>query len=152
MGDSSVDSDIQRRQFIAIATSEYSDRRFPRLRCVPEEVAAIKGWLCDESLGDRRFEHMHKDLAGNPSEDAIRSVFKGVEDHVWKESTAAVIFITGHGIPRDGAHWLVLKDTKSQKIRNTAMRTSEIVAWLAESGPRQLILILDTRYMLCRPC
>jgi tetratricopeptide (TPR) repeat protein len=138
---------IRRREFISIVTSDYADHRFPPLRKVVEEAATIKAWLCSPALQERHFEQVHPELGLNPSEDQIRLAFKGRRpDKDWQESTAAVIYMTGHGVTHDDQHWLVLKDTDSRALRNTAMATSEIVGWLKETGPRHLLLVLDTCY------
>ena len=139
------DAGIRRREFIAIATSEYTDRRFRPLRQVVTEVAALEAWLCDGDLADRGFEHVDRELAANPTNEQIETALKKKKvNRDWQESTAAVIYVTGHGLAKDNAHWLVLKDTNTGALWSTAVKTSDIIGWLKETGPRHLLLVLDT--------
>ena len=139
------DAGIRRREFIAIATSEYTDRRFSRLRRVVNEVATLEAWLCDGDLQDRGFEHVHRELAANPSKRQIEEALsRGKADQGWQESTAAVIYVTGHGLTKDATHWLILKDTNYGALWSTALPTPQIIAWLKETGPKHLLLVLDT--------
>ncbi len=138
------DAGIRRREFIAIATSEYTDRLFRPLPQVVREVAAIEAWLCDDDLHGRDFEHVHRELAANPTSEQIEAVLrKRKADKDWQESTAAVVYITGHGTPKDNTHWLVLKDTAAGRLRSTALETADIIGWLMETGPTHLLLVLD---------
>ncbi|MDQ2706307.1 MAG: hypothetical protein M3Z25_01095 [Actinomycetota bacterium] len=87
---------VQRRHFVAIATSTYDDPHFPPL-AVGDEVEAVEAWLLDrDRLGDRCFQTSFPDLAHDPDEGAIRAAFHK-PDRPWNARDAAVVFITGHG-------------------------------------------------------
>lgn len=139
------DAGIQRREFIAIATSEYTDRRFRPLGQVVKEVATLEAWLCDGDLQDRGFQHVHRELAANPTKGQIEAaLMKEKADRDWQKSTATVIYVTGHGLAKDRTHWLILKNTTTDTLRSTALETPDVIGWLKETGPKHLLLVLDT--------
>ena len=141
-----IDAEILRRTFVAIATSAYEDPALPALP-VAEEVRALAAWFCGDGLGDRRFTHRYLELADNPTKDQIRTVLENpAASRKWRESDAAVVFITGHGMLADETHWLVLRQSRTDELRTTALRTADIIGWLAGTSIEHLLLVLDTCY------
>jgi hypothetical protein len=134
-----------RRYFVAIATANYSDPRFPSLP-VSVELAQLMAWLCDsERLGDRAFTVPDSlaDLAHDPGEDRIRAALRS-RVKPWSKDDIAVVFITGHGAMADGDHWTVLADSDADELPTTALRTADLVRWLAATKIQNLLLIIDT--------
>jgi hypothetical protein len=141
-----IDAEILRRTFVAIATSAYEDLALPALP-VAEEVRTLAAWFCGDGLGDRRFTHRYRELADNPTKDQIRTVLEDpASSQKWRASDAAVVFITGHGMLADDTHWLVLRQSRTDALRATALKTVDIVGWLADTGIEHLLLVLDTCY------
>ncbi|KUJ68505.1 hypothetical protein ACZ90_18115 [Streptomyces albus subsp. albus] len=141
-----VDADVLRRHFVAVATSRYDDPSFPPLD-VGREVQTLRDWLCARTAGARRFTESHPHLAGDPSEDAVRSALRSPPPaDRWRSGDAAVVFVTGHGLTADGAHWTVLRSTESGRLRSTALRTADLIAWLSETDIQHLFLVLDLCY------
>ena len=141
-----IDAEILRRTFVAIATSTYEDPSWPALP-VAEEVRTLAAWFCGDGLGDRRFTHRYRELADNPTKDQVRTVLENpAASRKWRASDAAVVFITGHGIVADDTHWLVLRQTRTDALRATALKTVDIVGWLTDTGIEHLLLVLDTCY------
>jgi hypothetical protein len=141
-----VDAGILRRHFVAIATGEYEDPAFAGLP-VAEEVRELSRWLEDgERLGDRAFARAFPTLSNNPAEDDIRAAFhKPVRP--WTGADAAVVFVTGHGVAADETHYLVLHDSESDDLKNTALRTGQLIGWLhRRNGIRHLLLVIDACY------
>ena len=56
------------------------------------------------------------------------------------------MFITGHGLVVDGTLWLALRQTRTDAIKATALKTADIVGWLTNTGIEHLLLVLDTCY------
>jgi hypothetical protein len=135
--------DVLRRYFLAIATGEYDDPSWISLD-VASEVAEVVTWLCAPELGaDRVFRQYHPELAANPSEDDIRRVLRP-PPRDWNQDTAAFVFVTGHGESDDEhQHWTILEKTEWGKWASTALRTSDLIGWLHDSGIEQLVLVLD---------
>jgi hypothetical protein len=149
--DAPIDEDILRRSFVAIATSTYEDAKLANLDGkdshpgVADEVATLAGWLCDERLGKRAFAHTHPDLAANPTKNQIRGVLEDpAPEQKWRAADAAVLFVTGHGLKADGAHWLAVQATDTAKPKSTALRTADLIGWLTETGIEHLLLVLDS--------
>jgi hypothetical protein len=139
------DSDVLRRHFVAIATADYDDLSYPALPGVTSEVQELQAWLCDnERLGARAFR-LPPDLAPlahGPTAEQIRATLRN-QLRLWTDADAAAVFITGHGQVADGSHWLVLCDSDSTDLANTALRTSDFVRGLMSSGVKHLLLIID---------
>ncbi|MFF4349027.1 hypothetical protein [Streptomyces sp. NPDC001530] len=107
----------------------------------------MREWLCDCKLGpDRNFTPVFSSLADNPT-------LREIHDHLnpegglpWNESDAAVIFVTGHGMTseRGLTHWTVLKTTMpGKRLPATALRTADLITWLAATDIQHLFLVLD---------
>jgi hypothetical protein len=144
-----IDADILRRHFVAIATSTYDDPRWPDLPAdkVHREVQTLAGWLCDKKLGGRRFTRRYPNLADNPTEQQIRAALRNPRPgRGWRHTDAAVVYITGHGFREHEEHWLILRETSTDKVLSTALRTADIIGWLTETEIEQLLLIIDTCY------
>ncbi|MGW4759602.1 AAA family ATPase [Streptomyces chartreusis] len=137
-----ADEQILRRHFLAIATGAFDAPEWKSLP-VTDEVDALHKWLCDPRLGERRFTRIHKGLASDPARDQVRDVLERLP---WREADAAVVFVTGHGERADGAHWIVLRHTEPGRWYRTAIRTSDVVGWLKDSGIEHLLLIFDLCY------
>src|SRR5664279_3590498 len=100
-----IDADVLRRHFVALATSTYQDPTLPNLPGVHEEVETLTRWLCDKQLGDRRFTPKYTHLSDNPTKCQVREAFENPDTaHKWRQTDAAVLFITGHGIPGHSPH------------------------------------------------
>jgi hypothetical protein len=140
-----IDADVLRRHFVAIATSDYDDPTHRALPSVIDEVKTLKDWLCDHRLAQRAFTHQYPHLATNPTKEQVRDAFEKPEE-LWNHSDAAVVFVTGHGMVGHGVHWVVLKNTNTGQLRRTALRTADLVGWLAEAGIEHLLVILDLCY------
>ena len=142
---SEIDTELLRRHFVAIATSDYDDATCPALPGVLDEVQSLREWLCDDQLGERRFTQQHEELAHNPAKRQIRDALEDPE-RPWSHSDAAVMFVTGHGVFGDGAHWVVLQRTNTGRLHSTAVRTSDVVGWLRGTGIEHLMIIMDMCY------
>ncbi|MGW4759606.1 AAA family ATPase [Streptomyces chartreusis] len=134
-----ADSGVLRRHFVAVATGTYDSPEWDGLP-VADEVRALRSWLCDGELGKRRFGWAYPELADAPDRDRLRTVLEGLQ---WRDSDAAVVFVTGHGENAEGSHWIVLKQTEPGRWHRTALRTADVVGWLKDSGVVHLLLILD---------
>lgn len=142
--DSPSDGDILRRHFVAIATGAYRDSGFTALP-VDGEVHAMRNWWCGTDLGHRRFTEPYPHLANNPSKQQIRDALEDPPpDRRWRDGDAAVVFVTGHGVIADNTHFLVLQHTEQGRPTATAIRSADLVAWLAETRVETLLLILDS--------
>jgi hypothetical protein len=138
------DSSILRRHFIAVATDQFSDPTWPRLEGIGEEVRSVREWFCDQGLKERQFQPFKPDLSCRPSKALIR---QSLEDppasHRFRAGDAVVLYVTGHGIEHDNTHWIVLELTDSERVRATAIRTADLIGWLADTGLKNLLAIID---------
>ncbi len=139
----SDDDQILRRHFIAIATDTYeASGTFATLK-VDEEVAAMRRWLADEALCERRFDHQgYSALAHSPKYEQIKDMLR--KHRRFTDADAVVVYVTGHGITgADGSHLVVLHDTDPQDPGD-ALRTADLILWLAgHRGLDQVMIIID---------
>ncbi len=137
--------EVLRRHFVAVATAHFEDPLFEPLPGVMEEVAGLRRWLCDAArLGERAFTTApeHEPLQNDPSRSEVEEVLREPA-RPWTDADAAVVLVTGHGYRAHGHHWLVLSRTDATRLRTTALRTGDVIGWLAETGVRHLLLIVD---------
>jgi hypothetical protein len=136
--------EILRRHFVAIATATYEDPAWHDLPGVHDEVAVLREWLCSDHLGERRFEWRWPELAADPSEDQIRGRLKGLaRNREWTDADAAVLYLTGHGVESDSSHFLILSASEDGMVATTALRTSDLIAWLTDTPIEHLMIIID---------
>ncbi|VVJ19598.1 Uncharacterised protein [Amycolatopsis camponoti] len=141
-----TDESILRRHFVAIATSEYDDPAVTDLVLTPE-VDAVREWLCSDALDSRKFRSCYTELADNPTKGQIRDRLESPpEEETWRDADAAVVFITGHGVAANYTHYLILKNTNLSQLNRTAIRSADLIGWLAETRIQHLLLILDACY------
>ncbi|WP_433041860.1 AAA family ATPase [Dactylosporangium sp. CS-033363] len=141
-----LDEDILRRHFIAIATGTYDDPSWKPLP-VEREVEVIRSWMCGDGLGDRRFTSTLPELAGDPTEDQVRAGLKHLATkRQWTAADAAVVYITGHGESADDTHYLILRETQRDMLHSTALRTADLIGWLADTAVESLLVIVDACY------
>jgi hypothetical protein len=142
----SEDDQILRRHFIAIATDAYqASGTFATLK-VDEEVAAMRRWLADEGLGERRFDDQEfSALAHRPSYAQIMGMLlPGQRD--FTDADAVVVYVTGHGVTgQDKSHMIVLHDTDPKNpVTGNALRTADLILWLASHRDLdQVMIIID---------
>ncbi|PWU48195.1 hypothetical protein DLJ47_28825 [Micromonospora sp. S4605] len=144
---STLDDEVLRRHFVAIATSKYDDPTWDEL-AVHAEVEAVQRWLCANELGSRGFQPRYKELADNPTEDEIRNALRNPAPSArWGDADAAFVFITGHGFKdEDETHYLILQRTERSRLRATALRSAEIIGWLTDTRIRHLVVVVDACY------
>ncbi|WP_431727373.1 caspase family protein [Verrucosispora sp. TAA-831] len=132
---------------MTIATATYEDPTWEDLPGVHDEVAVLRDWLCAEHLTDRRFELRWPELADDPTEDDIRGRLKHLaRDRVWTDADAAVLYVTGHGVEADSTHYLILRKSVGSMLATTALRTSDLISWLADTPIHHLLIIIDACY------
>jgi hypothetical protein len=138
------DDQILRRHFIAIATDAYqADGTFAPLD-VDQEVAAMRRWLADDALGERRFAEEYPALAHRPSYTQIMSAL--LEQAQFTDADAVVVYVTGHGITtKNNDHMIVLTGTNPEHpVSGQALRTADLIQWLARNRRlRHAMIIID---------
>jgi hypothetical protein len=137
---------ILRRRFLSIATATYDNPPWWPLP-VMDEVQALHNWLCNRALADRSFSPWHSELAHDPTKDAIRQALEDPSPaERFRDADAVVLYITGHGHVEDGSHWLVLRRTERDRVRATALKTSDLFGWMLDTGVQHLLVICDLCY------
>lgn len=142
-----MDEESLRRHFVAVATADYKDETWRTLSGVRDEVQALQRWLCAEDLGSRRFKPCYPELADNPSLEQIQARLQTLAaGEVWRDADAAVLFVTGHGVLANSTHYLVLHESQATRLSSTAVRTSDLIAWLIDTNVQHMLIIVDACY------
>jgi WD40 repeat protein len=135
---------IRHRELAVIATASFDPDLFRDLPQVVEEVELITAWLTDEKLGRRCFTHVYDELAKDPSCAQIEDRFRNPpRDMRWNDATAAVLYITGHGVVHEGRHYLVLSETEGSRLDATAFDTDRLLRWLNNTDLEHLLVLID---------
>jgi WD40 repeat protein len=135
---------IRRRELAAIATATYDRDLFPKLPQVVQEVELITAWLTDEKLGERRFTQVYKELTDDPSLRKIQDRFMNPpRGERWDNTSAAVLYITGHGVVHGGRHYVALSETEGSNLDGTAIDTGQLLRWLNSRDLEHLLVIID---------
>jgi hypothetical protein len=131
------------RRFLSLATGEYDHaRQYPPLRQVTEDVAALGTWLCDTGrLGEARAFPTPQAPPPNPTR---RQIEQAVRPGALSADDVTVVYVNGYGLLRNG-HRIVLRETDPSRA-STALKTADLIEWLAESQVRHLLLVLDLCY------
>lgn len=134
---------ILRRHFIAIATDKFEASGSFGPLDVEKEVSAMRRWLADDALAERRFDDAgFEALAARPTYDDIRDRLTNQQQ--FTDADAVVLYVTGHGLIDKGVHRVVLHKTAPDRPATTAVATAELIRWLAEHhGLTQVLLIVD---------
>ena len=132
------------RHFVAIATCDYDHAGLRQLPGVADEVATLRNWLCDEGLGDRHFAEQHPHLADNPTKGEITDALQDPEPfRRWSRTDAAVLYVSGHGVEAHESHFVVLRRSDPHRLSATAIKTADIIAWLADTEIEHLLVVMD---------
>lgn len=135
----STAEEVLRRRFIAIATDTFDD--FQQLDVVGE-VEAVRGWVTDPALTDRRFTREGEMLSQCPSYAQIRAQF--ADEAHFNNGDALVVYVTGHGMVEKGRHWVVLRNSARGRLALTALATRDLISWLAaHTDLTQVLLVID---------
>ena len=139
------DDQILRRHFIAIATDVYEASGTFAALDVDKEITAMRRWLADEALGERRFDDRgFAALAHRPGYGQIMHML--LEQRRFTDADAVVVYVTGHGITgKDNSHLIVLHGTDPENpVSGQALRTADLILWLASHrGLDQVMIIID---------
>ncbi|HEX8629710.1 MAG TPA: ATP-binding protein [Catenuloplanes sp.] len=147
--------EILRHHFVAIATARYDNPPWDRhpLAGVAGELATMRSWLgvAGDTGATRdavRFQERYPELADNPTLNQIESRLRDTPPrHRFRESDAAVLYVTGHGHVHDGTHCVVLRATEDgDGAGATALRTSDLVRWLKRTRIQHVLIVLDLCY------
>lgn len=130
------------RRLIEIAVSDYGDAAFRK--GIAAQVAAVRGWWADESLGkERRFT-----IAAPEKLDSVHDVRRFLDEQRLEEAAdddAVVVYITGHGVSRpSGDHFLLLPNTYRDRLLGTAFQTADLITRVLDSHAEHVLVMVDS--------
>ncbi|MBP5934869.1 AAA family ATPase [Streptomyces sp. LBUM 1476] len=128
-------------RLIVVAVPDPRDEAFTADIAVQVEV--VKGWWAGEELGERRYE---------VAESGELSALRDLEDFLREQEVVSahrrqvlVVYITGHGVnPGSDEHYLLMPETDSGKLLNTAFQTSELITSVLESDVEHALVMVDS--------
>ncbi|MFJ4895188.1 caspase family protein [Streptomyces sp. NPDC088788] len=126
-----------RRTLLVGGTAHYDHHpELPRVRTDIDAVSSIFG-----SLG---YETEHRLL-----DETCGGFRAGLSDWAYAEDRAEdalVLYYSGHGDRDRERHYLLCRDSRSDRLAGTALATEDVVRIVSESGIQRLLLIIDTCY------
>jgi WD40 repeat protein len=139
---SEIDGDIRRRHLLVIATGDYDD---PVWRPLPvaDEVRVWTDWLTDDTLAERRFTHLARDLAENPRFPRLLEFLNDEMDQI-RSSDALVVVVTGHGMVVDRVHRIVLANAGRPPLERHSLRTEQLISFLKGTEVEHALVVIDT--------
>ena len=134
-----------RYHLIACGTSDYNDSDvFSHLESVKTDIERVVN-LFTNKFGYKR---VLPNLDINPKDDEIKQQFADwLLDEERCETDCVIFYYSGHGEYVKGhKHYLILENTDSKKIPQTALATEELVLPLNNDGVKisQILFIIDT--------
>ncbi|MFR9789777.1 caspase family protein [Streptomyces sp. MB22_4] len=126
-----------RRTLLVGGTARYDHHpELPQVRTdmdVVSNVFALLGYETGHQLLDKTCEGFRSGLSG----------WAGAED---RTDDALVLYYSGHGDRDHQRHYLLCRDSRSDRLAGTALASEDVVRIISESGIRRLLLIIDTCY------
>ncbi|GHG50419.1 AAA family ATPase [Streptomyces griseocarneus] len=136
---------IVRRRLVVVAIDGYEDGEEDFEDGIATQVERITSWLADPALGeDRRFEVVQAKSSPR-SAGELRAFLHEQNLAAAKYQEAVVVYITGHGRRlRAPRHYLVLPETKKDRLLATAFPTSELVTAALDSESEHVLVLVDS--------
>ncbi|MEU9294368.1 AAA family ATPase [Streptomyces sp. NPDC048266] len=136
---------IVRRRLVVIAVDGYEDGQPGFNEGLAAQVEKITGWLADPALGDdRRFEVVRAEHSPR-SVDDLRAFLHGQNLGRASYKEAVVVYITGHGLRRYAQrHYLMLPETKEERLLATGFATSELITAVLDSESEHVMVLVDS--------
>ncbi|MFD7782635.1 AAA family ATPase [Streptomyces nojiriensis] len=136
---------IVRRRLVVIAVDGYEDGQPGFNEGLAAQVERITGWLADPALGDdRRFELVRAEHSPR-SVDDLRAFLHGQNLGAASYKEAVVVYITGHGLRRYAQrHYLMLPETKEERLLATGFATSELITAVLDSQSEHVMVLVDS--------
>ncbi|WP_327317087.1 caspase family protein [Streptomyces sp. NBC_01235] len=126
-----------RRTLLVGGTARYDHH--PELPQVPADIDVVRrvfgllGYETGHQLLDKTCEGFRAGLAN----------WAGAED---RAEDALILYYSGHGDRDHERHYLMCRDSRSDRLAGTALATEDLVRIITESGIQRLLLIIDTCY------
>ncbi len=126
---------------LIIASSEYNDSRFRRLRAPAADADDLAEVLQDSSIGGYQVTKILNSAAHVANEE-IEGFFQGRTSH-----DLLVLYFSCHGIKDDrGQLYFATKTTKLDRLASTSIPAAFVADQMYQSRARQIVLLLDCCY------
>jgi Caspase domain len=130
-----------RKAALLIATAEYGDPAFRRLRTPGHDVEALTRVLADPAIGGFDM-HALVNQPGQLVEEEIEGFFADR-----KPDDLLLLYLSCHGVKdQDGRLYFAATDTKLQRLAATGISSTFVNQQMDNSRSRQIVLLLDCCY------
>ncbi|MGW0771660.1 AAA family ATPase [Streptomyces sp. NPDC002676] len=136
---------IVRRRLVVVSVDGYEDGQEGFKEGIAAQVERITGWLADPALGDdRRFEVVQAEHSPR-SVDDLRAFLHRQNLAAASYKEAVIVYITGHGTRRLAQrHYLMLPETKEERLLATGFPTSELITAVLDSQSEHVMVLVDS--------
>jgi Caspase domain len=126
---------------LLVATAEYSDPAFRRLRTPAHDVEAFRRVLADPAIGDFEVQAL-VNQPGQLVEEEIEGFFADR-----KPDDLLVLYLSCHGVKdQDGRLYFTATDTKLQRLAASGISSTFVNEQMANSRSKRVVLLLDCCY------
>jgi hypothetical protein len=126
---------------LLVATAEYGDPAFRRLRTPGHDVEALTRVLADPTIGGMDV-HALVNQPGQVVEEEIEGFFADR-----KPDDLLVLYLSCHGVKdQDGRLYFAAKDTRMQRLAASGISSTFVNEQMGNSRSRRVVLLLDCCY------
>lgn len=128
------------RILVAIGCDHYSNDGLQDLSGAENDASAVFDLLVNNN--DSSYDKNHSILLKSPSSQVARealqqAIFDSGED------IELCLFFAGHGVVKDGAYFLCVKDTAVDRLSVSAISITDLFMWINEAKIRDSNIIID---------
>lgn len=135
---------------VVIGVQNYEDPNIRDLKYCENDAKGLHAALTDPetcNFGDRNVTLLHSGLKNNfsmPTLENVTTELKTTLRRARAEDTI-LIYFSCHGVidAKTKKGYLILQDTKSDKLAETALPIDELIKWLSSTSAKHRLLILD---------
>jgi hypothetical protein len=126
---------------LLVATAEYGDQAFRRLRAPAHDVEALRRVLADPAIGGFDVRAL-VNQPGQLVEEEIEGFFADR-----KPDDLLVLYLSCHGVKdQDGRLYFAASDTKLQRLAASGISSNFVNEQMASSRSKRVVLLLDCCY------
>jgi WD40 repeat protein len=129
-----------RRQALLVATGEYEDPEYQRLRAPADEVIELAAVLSDPDIG--RFD-VRPPVVDQPRDKICEEIEEFLAGA--RTSDLLLLYLSCHAVlSREGEPYFVARNTRSRLLHATGISKSFVTKVIDDSRSRSILLVLDT--------
>jgi hypothetical protein len=128
------------RLLLCIGCNEYHSSNLPALNGAIPDAQGIYTLLVDPQYGE--YHSTNSILIRNPNISDVSAALRKILFQ-YGDIDVFSLFFAGHGVAKDGAYYLCVKDSEINSLSMSALATADIFKAINEAKPKQSNIIID---------